>query len=276
MPVGEESLADRAHRYVADGSVPTFEVGMRKARAIDAAAEAYLDAKIRIETDSAIAAAQRNVPAAAGTASEDETETIQQKDPVMTSIQHTPDSSQIVAPIRPIYGPNTDPQRWVELQSWLLEHAHELRGGRYDPIQFLHSLDPEERASWHETCVLGRPQTDVLRDVEYPYPPMTVGPAWATYRQPASVSSKGDLPLVVWESTLVDSAAVQVFRTRVDVYDPESGELREWEPERAQIHIAGEAIETYAREVDFTRKSDDLRAIAAALVSAADAWDAAR
>lgn len=194
----------------------------------------------------------------------------------MTIMQQYTDTDQTFAPIRPIYGPNTDSQRWAELQSWLLEHAHELRGGQGDdPIQFLHSLDPEERASWHETCVLGRPQTDGLRDVEYPEPPMTVGPSWATYRQPPSVSSTGDLPLIAWEAKLVDSAAVQVFRTRIDVYDPESGEITVWEPERAQIHIAGEAIETYAREVDFTRKSEDLRAIAAALVAAADAWDAA-
>lgn len=59
---GDEALADLARGYVADGSVPTFEVGLRKARAISAAADAYLDAVIRIETDRAIAAAQRNAP----------------------------------------------------------------------------------------------------------------------------------------------------------------------------------------------------------------------
>lgn len=54
-----------AAKYVAEGSVTDFAMGMRKARAIDAAAAIYLEAKIRIETERAAACAQAEFDAAA-------------------------------------------------------------------------------------------------------------------------------------------------------------------------------------------------------------------
>ncbi|GLJ79013.1 helix-turn-helix domain-containing protein [Microbacterium imperiale] len=47
-----------AQRYLDEGSVRDFEMGMRKSRAIHAAAAIYLEAKIRMETEKAIAKAQ--------------------------------------------------------------------------------------------------------------------------------------------------------------------------------------------------------------------------
>ncbi|WP_157096536.1 hypothetical protein [Microbacterium arborescens] len=53
----EPRVAMRAKAYVADGSVSDIAMGVRKACAIDAAGKIYFAAKIRIETERAIAAA---------------------------------------------------------------------------------------------------------------------------------------------------------------------------------------------------------------------------
>jgi hypothetical protein len=98
------------------------------------------------------------------------------------------------------------------------------------------------------------------------------GPAWATEWSRQMISGLG-IPVLDWEAPLVETAAVTVYRTRSDMCDAATG-VAVAGPERAQVFVGANALDETGWEQDWTASPEQLRAIGAALVAAADRWEA--
>ncbi|WP_424937349.1 MULTISPECIES: hypothetical protein [Bacteria] len=172
----------------------------------------------------------------------------------------TIDGVDVREPIRPIYGPRSDPGRWAELAAWFESNADRLVEPDGVPWATLEELGPSERAEWHVHRVLGRRDSIYTHGVVYPEFPACPAPWWATSEEDRDVQVPAEHPVRAFVRELPGAHETSIEQEAI--YDPEAGSVR-WSDTSLSVWIDDEV------QVRFTDAADAVTLARALLRGAA-------